>query len=117
VAEARRLEIPLVALLDTNCNPGEVDYPIPANDDAIRAVKLLSGKIADAIVEGTQMRKAADESEQEKIASEAAEAAAAVEKAEGEGDEKPEIAYSASPEDAVFTQAEEAEAAPTGAPS
>ncbi|HEX2037990.1 MAG TPA: 30S ribosomal protein S2 [Chloroflexota bacterium] len=52
VAEARRLGIPIVALVDTNCNPEEVDYPIPANDDAIRAIRLLAGRIADACIEG-----------------------------------------------------------------
>src|SRR5256886_16857692 len=51
VLEARRLEIPIIALADTNCDPDEMDYPIPANDDAIRAVRLLSSKIADAAVE------------------------------------------------------------------
>ena len=58
VLEARRLEIPLVAIVDTNCNPQEIDYPVPANDDAIRAVKLLSGKVADAVIEGQQLREA-----------------------------------------------------------
>ena len=52
VLEARRLEIPIIALADTNCDPDEMDYPIPANDDAIRAVRLLCSKIADAAVEG-----------------------------------------------------------------
>ena len=52
VMEARRLEIPIVALADTNCDTDEMDYPIPANDDAIRAVRLLCAKIADAVVEG-----------------------------------------------------------------
>src|SRR5438128_12453814 len=52
VLEARRLEIPVIALADTNCDPDEMDYPIPANDDAIRAVRLLSSKIADAVIEG-----------------------------------------------------------------
>jgi small subunit ribosomal protein S2 len=50
--EARRLEIPVVAIVDTNCNPENIDYPIPANDDAIRAIKLVCGKIADAVLEG-----------------------------------------------------------------
>jgi small subunit ribosomal protein S2 len=54
VAEARKLEIPIVAVIDTNCDPDEVDYPIPGNDDAIRAVKLLTSKMADAILEGKQ---------------------------------------------------------------
>lgn len=54
VAEARKLGIPIVAIVDTNCDPDEIDYVIPGNDDAIRAVKLLTGKIADAILEGKQ---------------------------------------------------------------
>ena len=49
--EARKLEIPVVAIVDTNCDPDEVDYVIPGNDDAIRAIKLISGKIAEAIIE------------------------------------------------------------------
>ena len=56
VAEARRMGIPVVAVVDTNCNPDEVDYPIPANDDAIRAVKLLCAKMADAALEGLTAR-------------------------------------------------------------
>lgn len=51
IKEARRLEIPIVALVDTNCDPDEVDYVIPGNDDAIRAIKLIAGKISDAIAE------------------------------------------------------------------
>jgi small subunit ribosomal protein S2 len=54
VAEARKLGIPIVAIVDTNCDPDEIDYVIPGNDDAIRAVKLLTSKMADAIVEGKQ---------------------------------------------------------------
>lgn len=56
VHEASRLGIPIVALVDTNCDPDPVEYPIPANDDAIRAVRLLAGKIADATIEGQQIR-------------------------------------------------------------
>ncbi|MDE3230620.1 MAG: 30S ribosomal protein S2, partial [Chloroflexota bacterium] len=52
VLEARRLEIPVIALADTNCDPDEMDYPIPSNDDAIRAVRLLCSKIADAALDG-----------------------------------------------------------------
>jgi len=52
LAEAKRARIPVVAISDTNCNPDEIDYPIPANDDAIRSVKLICGKIADAVIEG-----------------------------------------------------------------
>ena len=54
VAEARKLNIPIVAIVDTNCDPDEVDYVIPGNDDAIRAVKLLTGRMADAVMEGRQ---------------------------------------------------------------
>ena len=51
VAEARKLNIPVVAIVDTNCDPDEIDYVIPGNDDAIRAVRLISSKIADAVIE------------------------------------------------------------------
>ena len=54
IAEARALKIPVIAIVDTNCDPDLVDYVIPGNDDAIRAVKLISGKIADAVLEGKQ---------------------------------------------------------------
>lgn len=54
IAEARKLSIPIVGIVDTNCDPDEIDYVIPANDDAIRAVKLLTAKMADAILEGQQ---------------------------------------------------------------
>lgn len=54
VAEARKLGIPIVAIVDTNCDPDEIDYVIPGNDDAIRAVKLLTNKMADALMEGNQ---------------------------------------------------------------
>jgi small subunit ribosomal protein S2 len=56
VAEALRSGIPIVAMVDTNCNPEEIDYPIPSNDDAIRAVKLMSSRIADAALEGLAAR-------------------------------------------------------------
>lgn len=54
VAEAKKLDIPIVAIVDTNCDPDEIDYVIPGNDDAIRAVKLLTSRMADAIIEGRQ---------------------------------------------------------------
>lgn len=54
VAEARKLNIPIVAIVDTNCDPDEVDYVIPGNDDAIRAVRLFTSKMADAVLEGKQ---------------------------------------------------------------
>ena len=52
--EARKLNIPIVATVDTNCDPDVIDHVIPANDDAIRAVKLLTAKMADAVLEGRQ---------------------------------------------------------------
>lgn len=54
VVEARKLGIPLIGIVDTNCDPDEIDYPIPGNDDAIRAVRLITARIADAIIEGRQ---------------------------------------------------------------
>ena len=74
VAEAKKLNIPIVAIVDTNCDPDEIDYVIPGNDDAIRAVKLIAGVMADAIIEGRQGADVA--------AAEAAEAKAAEEDAE-----------------------------------
>ena len=56
VTEANKLHIPIVAMVDTNCDPDPIDYPIPSNDDAIRAIKLMAGKMADAVIEGMQMR-------------------------------------------------------------
>ena len=72
VKEARKLNIPIIATVDTNCDPDVIDYPIPANDDAIRAVKLLTGKIADAVLEGNQ----GEQTEEAAPAEEATEAAA-----------------------------------------
>lgn len=63
VHEANLLGIPIVAMVDTNCNPQEIDYVIPSNDDAIRAIKLLVAKIADAVLEGKAMRKEEDAAE------------------------------------------------------
>ncbi|MBQ6530108.1 MAG: 30S ribosomal protein S2, partial [Clostridia bacterium] len=54
IAEAHKLNIPVVAIVDTNCDPDEVDYVIPGNDDAIRAVKLIASTMANAIIEGRQ---------------------------------------------------------------
>ena len=54
ILEARKLKIPVVGLVDTNCNPNDVDYAIPGNDDAIRAVKLIADVMANAVIEGRQ---------------------------------------------------------------
>jgi len=82
VAEARKLEIPIVAIVDTNCDPDEVDYIIPGNDDAIRAVRLITSKMAEAVLEGKQGKQMAAEKEQvqESVYS-------AQEEGEGEGQE------------------------------
>ena len=55
-SEAKRLGIPVVSIIDTNCNPDNIDYPIPANDDAIKTIKLICTKIADAVIEGKALR-------------------------------------------------------------
>lgn len=68
VAEAKRLSVPIVAVVDTNCDPDEVDYVIPGNDDAIRAVKLLASKMADAVLEGKGALAKSMEEEMEKVA-------------------------------------------------
>ncbi len=64
VDEARKLGIPIVAIVDTNCDPDEVDYVIPGNDDAIRAIKLIAGTLADAVIEGRQGEQLTDSSEE-----------------------------------------------------
>ena len=70
IAEARKLHIPIVAIVDTNCDPDEVDYVIPANDDAIRAIRLISATMANAVQEG---RQGADAAAEEEAPAEAAE--------------------------------------------
>jgi small subunit ribosomal protein S2 len=89
IAEARKMKVPIVAIVDTNGDPDEIDYPIPGNDDAVRAIELFSSKIAESIVEGKK-NKISKELLQEKA--EAAEAASgeAAEGAEpGEGPAEP----------------------------
>ena len=99
VAEAHRLGIPIVAMVDTNGNPDEIDYPIPSNDDAIRAVRLITARIADAALEGLTLREYSPD-EMEMLAGQS---------------------YSVSPEEpapehAEETVAEEEEATPEEAP-
>ena len=80
IAEARKLTVPVVAIVDTNCDPDEVDYVIPGNDDAIRAIKLITSKMADAVLVGREIlsKKTAEEAEkasvEEKVQQEEAEA-------------------------------------------
>ena len=63
IAEARKLNIPIVAIVDTNCDPDEIDYVIPGNDDAIRAIRLIAATMASAAIEGRQGEDAAPEAE------------------------------------------------------
>jgi small subunit ribosomal protein S2 len=64
VAEARRMDVPIVAIVDTDCDPNLIDYPVPGNDDAIRSVKLMCGKLADSVLEGISLRLQRVEEEQ-----------------------------------------------------
>jgi len=79
IAEARKVGVPIVAIIDTNCDPDEVDYPIPGNDDAIRAVALFCAAVADAVIQGKQDREALAE----KMASEVKEVSEAAPVAQG----------------------------------
>ena len=71
VAEARRLRIPIVAIVDTNCDPEEVDFVIPGNDDAIRAIKLITSVMANAVIEGKEGLEAQENGEEAQPAYEA----------------------------------------------
>jgi len=73
VAEAMRCDIPIVALVDTNCDPDVIDYPIPSNDDAIRAIKLITARMADAVLEGLTAREYAQKAAEEAEAAETVE--------------------------------------------
>lgn len=73
VLEAQKLGIPIIAIVDTNCDPDEIDYVIPGNDDAIRAVKLIAHTMAEAVIEGRQGEQTAPEAAEEEAAEEAAE--------------------------------------------
>ena len=68
VAEAKKLGIPVFAMVDTNCDPDEIDYVIPGNDDAIRAVKLIAGAMADAVLEGRQGEQMDEAEAEEEVA-------------------------------------------------
>jgi len=83
VREARKLGIPVVAVVDTNCDPTEVDYVIPGNDDALRAIRLFASKIADSVIEGSQLLDDKQAADLAAGVAQAAEAAAAGESADG----------------------------------
>ncbi len=103
--EARRLKIPVIAIVDTNCDPDEVDYPIPGNDDAIRAIRLMAGKMADAVMEGRA------EHESRQAEAEAAEVAAVAEREEAVAVEAGEAAAEEAGWEAGELEAEPAAAA------
>jgi small subunit ribosomal protein S2 len=78
VAEARKLDIPVIAIVDTNCDPDEIDFLIPGNDDAIRAVKLITSVMADAVLEGKQISEVSEEPEEKETEAPAEESAPVV---------------------------------------
>lgn len=94
IAEARKLGIPIIAIVDTNCNPDEIDYIIPGNDDAIRAIKLITSTVANAVLEGKQGEQfAADDVESEELDTvQDADSVEDVEEAAGEEAEAVEVA-------------------------
>ena len=94
IAESNRTGTPIVAMTDTNCNPNLIDLPIPSNDDAIRAVRLVTTRIADAVLEGLQRRELGDDAEQFEF-------------------EEGQTTYSASPDEPSPTETAEPEAEPT----
>ena len=67
ISEAKKLNIPVYAIVDTNCDPDLVDYPIPANDDAVKSIEIITRAIADAVIEGNQMAKIKSEDESEEM--------------------------------------------------
>jgi small subunit ribosomal protein S2 len=116
VAEARRLGIPIIAILDTNSDPDEVDFPIPANDDAIRSISLITNVISAAVLEGnggvTAMKAA--EAEAEKVASAEAAAPAATQHIEASPVRPEEDAAATAPDANEIADAEAQAAAETG---
>ncbi|OFW69521.1 MAG: 30S ribosomal protein S2 [Actinobacteria bacterium RBG_19FT_COMBO_54_7] len=86
--EARKLDIPIIAVVDTNCDPDMVDFVIPGNDDAIRAANLISKIIANAVLEGKQLREAIQGREREAEVAAEAVAEAEVAQAEAQGEEE-----------------------------
>jgi small subunit ribosomal protein S2 len=121
IHEANLLEIPVIALVDTNCDPGNVDYVIPSNDDAIRAIKLLVGTIADACLEGLSMRKEEEAVPRERVTALAEEPELSDEELLGEAtlakipsrgpeaEEEEEVEAEAEEEEEVEAEAEEEE--------
>jgi small subunit ribosomal protein S2 len=106
VHEANRLKIPVIAMVDTNCDPAGIDFVIPSNDDAIRAIKLITSKVAEAALEGGQVhaeKKAAEEREEERQKAAETEAAAKAE-AEQKGEAAEDGQAEKAPAPAVETK-------------
>ena len=117
VKEARRLGIPVVALVDTNCDPTPIDYVIPANDDALRSVRLITSTIAEAIRVGRSVYEAQEAAEAQAAEEQAAREAAAREAAQKAKEEAAEAAVEAAPEEEPpAEEASAVEAAPEGEP-
>ncbi|MFQ6089948.1 MAG: 30S ribosomal protein S2 [Candidatus Bipolaricaulia bacterium] len=105
VREARLLEIPIVAVVDTNCDPDLVDYPIPGNDDAIKATKLITSRIADAVLEGREGASAAAVEAEVETGAGAEEAAAPVEEEAPFVEEEVELILEEEPEEEAKAEA------------
>ena len=103
VREARKMHIPLLAIVDSNCDPTEIDYPIPGNDDAIRAIRLLTARVADAAIEGKKLAEERLQGLTDK------EAAAAAEAEMASSPEAPALELEAAPEEAEAPEELEAE--------
>jgi small subunit ribosomal protein S2 len=125
VAEANKLGIPIIAIVDTNCDPDPIDYVLPANDDAIRAIKLISSKIADAALEGIAQRKTYEAEEVEEVSIEDEKYLSAATLArlkeltfeEGEGAEPLVLETEQAEEPKAAEEAQEAEEEPAQAPA
>jgi len=115
VREANRLDIPVVALCDTNCDPSLIDFPVPGNDDAIRAIRLFATAVADAALKGSQIASAKREESAREAAREAEDFHAPTE--EGEGPEVQRVAPEEDPDPEVGPEAEAGSEADTGGES
>ncbi|MBI2853498.1 MAG: 30S ribosomal protein S2 [Chloroflexi bacterium] len=119
LAEAKRMNVPVVAIVDTNCDPTPIDYPIPANDDAIRAIKLICSKIADAVLEGKASRKETEEEVAKPVEAGVAAAAAASETysfAPEEAEPAAAPAETQVPEESIASEAKTEESKPAEVP-
>jgi len=111
VKEANRLGIPVIAVVDTNCDPEEVDFPVPGNDDAIRAIRLFTSRIADSVLEGLNLADERFVGPGDEAEDEAADAAPAEEAVEAAPEEKPAEATEAAPAEEAVEAAPEEKAA------